>query len=387
MRAVVTGMIATFPVGGVAWDYGQYALGLERMGFDVYYLEDTGLPSYTYDPARGDFVEDCSYGVRFLEESLTGLSPSLKGKWHYRDFDGGSHGIDAEAFDEIVAGADILINVSGGSLLREPYRRCPRKVLIDTDPGWNHFVIFPRWDARSPEQRLEGFRSHDSFFTYALKLGQPDCPLATFGLQWHATLPPVVMDCWESESPGERWTTVMMWNNYKKPIEHNGRTYGAKEMEFGRVEALPAHVPASFEVAVNGEAPAQRWQALGWSVVNAHPKSVSLDAYRAYIQRSRGEFSVAKNVYVATHSGWVSCRSVCYLAAGRPVVVQETGFSGVIPTGRGLLSFSSLEEAASAVASIERDYEGHQRAARALAAEHFDAGRVLGDLLERAGLG
>ena len=106
MRAVVTGMIATFPVGGVAWDYGQYALGLERMGFDVYYLEDTGLPSYTYDPARGDFVEDCSYGVRFLEESLTGLSPSLKGKWHYRDFDGGSHGIDAEAFDEIVAGAD-----------------------------------------------------------------------------------------------------------------------------------------------------------------------------------------------------------------------------------------------------------------------------------------
>src|SRR6266581_6786939 len=150
MRAIVTGMIATFPVGGVAWDYGQYVLGLERMGFEVYYLEDTGLPSYTYDPERGDFVEDCSYGVKFLEESLAGLSPSLRNKWHYRDFDGGSHGIDAEAFSEIVAGADILINVSGGSLLREPYRRCPRKVLIDTDPGWNHFVIFPRWDARSP---------------------------------------------------------------------------------------------------------------------------------------------------------------------------------------------------------------------------------------------
>jgi hypothetical protein len=183
------------------------------------------------------------------------------------------------------------------------------------------------------------------------------------------------------------WTTVMTWKNFQETIQHDGTTYGTKEMEFGRVEALPARTRAKLEVAVGGEPPRERWRSLGWSVVDSQAVSVTLDDYRSYIQRSRGELSVAKNVYVATHCGWFSCRSVCYLAAGRPVVVQDTGFSELIPTGRGLFAFSDLEGVLRGLEAVERDYASHQEAAREVALAHFDSGRVLGELLSRIGLG
>lgn len=171
-------------------------------------------------------------------------------------------------------------------------------------------------------------------------------------------------------------------------ITHQGVEYGTKEMEFARVEELPRKSGARMEVAVGGaDPPRDRWRSLGWSVVDSQAVSVTPDDYRAYIRRSRGEFSVAKNVYVATGSGWFSCRSVCYLAAGRPVVVQDTGFSQCIPTGRGLFAFSDLDGAARGVEAVERDYAAHREAAREVARTHFDSDRVLGDLLWRVGLG
>jgi hypothetical protein len=390
MRAVVTGMIATYPVGGVAWDYGQYLLGLERLGLETYYLEDTGLPSYTYDPAVGGYVEDCSHGVRFLQESLSLLSPALARRWHFRAMDGQTYGVEPSAMADVLAGADLLLNISGGCLLRPEYRHCRRKVFLDTDPGWNHFVIFPRWEGKPAQERGLGFRGHDYFFTYAQRLGRADCPLGTFGLTWHPTVPPVVLECWAPEPPGDTWTTVMMWNNYQQPVVHEGVTYGSKELEFERVEELPARAPARFEVAVyspKDEVPRDRWRALGWSVVDGRQKSETAASYRSYLQASRGEFSVAKNIYVATHCGWFSCRSVCYLAAGRPVVVQDTGFSELLPSGQGVVAFHSLQEAVRGVEMIEKDCAAHQKAAQEIAGDYFDSGRVLGQLLEQLGLG
>ncbi len=385
MKAIVTGMIVTSPVGGVAWDYGQYALGLEQLGFEVYYLEDPGIPSHTYNPATRMYEENPSYGVEFLRTSLKLLSPNLAQRWHYRAVDGQTYGLDAEAIADIAAEATLFLNVSGGSLLRDEYQLCRNKVLIDTDPGWNHFVIFPQWDKKPAEEQRWGWRAHDHFFTYAHRLGQPDCPLPTFGMNWHSTRPPVVLDCWNLQPPANQWTTVMTWNHYPQPIIHNGVKYGSKELEFGRIEALPAHLPYSFEVLinVNGEAPLTHWQKLGWSVVDAEPTSASAATYRTYIERSRGEFAVAKNIYVATRSGWFSCRSVCYLAAGRPVVVQDTGFSEYIPIGEGLFSFRNLLEAAGAIATIEKDYNHHQQAARELARTQFDSRLVLSEILEK----
>jgi hypothetical protein len=291
---------------------------------------------------------------------------------------------------EVVADADLLLNVSGGCLLRDEYRRCRRKVFLDTDPGWNHFVILPRWDARPEADRSQGFRGHDHFFTYACRLGKPDCPLADFGLRWHPTLPPVCLDSWREEPPGEKWTTLMMWNNYQKPVIHQDLVYGSKEMEFGKIEAVPGRVGGPFEVAVyspKDDVPRERWRGQGWSVADGRVRSVTAQAYRSYVQSSRGELSVAKNIYVATRCGWFSCRSVCYLAAGRPVVLQDTGFSEVLPTGQGVVVFSDSGQAERGVRAVEGAYRSHQAAAREIARDHFDARRVLGDLLARVGMG
>ncbi|PSB56769.1 hypothetical protein C7B79_31800, partial [Chroococcidiopsis cubana CCALA 043] len=209
MKAIVTGTIVTSPVGGVAWDYGQYALGLEQLGFEVYYLEDPGIPSYSYNPETGVYEEDPSYGIEFLKRSLALLSPALAQRWHYRAVDGQTYGLDAETMAEVAAEATLLLNVSGGSVLRDEYLHCRNKILIDTDPGWNHFVIFPQWDRQPAEQQRWGWRSHDLFFTYALRLGQPDCPLPTFDIPWLPTRPPVLLDCWLAQPPAQQWTTVM----------------------------------------------------------------------------------------------------------------------------------------------------------------------------------
>jgi len=315
------------------------------------------------------------------------LSPTLAQRWRFRNLDGQAYGLDDEAFAEVLISADVFLNVSGGTLLRDEYMPCKRKVLIESDPGWNHFRNFPRWDAKPGWQAGHGFRAHDCFFTYAERVGKSDCVLPTFGLKWQPTRPPVVVDCWQAEPPGENWTTVMTWKNFQETIEYDGNVYGTKEMEFGKIEALPTRVKARLEVAVGGDsAPREHWRSLGWSVAASQEISRTAEDYRRYIQQSRGEFSVAKNVYVATRCGWFSCRSVCYLAAGLPVVVQDTGFSEFIPTGEGLFAFSTLAEAVRGIESVEANYSQHQRSAREVAHRHFDSKVVLQELLTRIGL-
>ena len=386
MKAVVTGMIATYPVGGVLWDYAQYALGLERLGFEVFYLEDTGWQ--TYDPLQGLYGEDCSFGVDFLKNELANLSAQLSNRWHFRAMDGKSYGIAQEDMASIVADADLFLNVSGSCLLRDEYTHSKRKVLIDTDPGWNHFVNYPKWDKSPGWQGAQSFRNHDHFLTYAENIGQADCLLPSLDLQWKRTRPLVVMDAWQPQAPAEKWTTVLTWNNFRKPIEYQGKVYGTKEMEFCKVESLPGRVPAKLEMAVGGgDAPREQWRKAGWSVVDSHAVSQNAKDYRDYIQSSRGEFSVAKNVYVAARSGWFSCRSICYMAAGRPVVVQDTGFSNFIPTGEGVIAFANLDEAVKGIEKVEENYEYHCKAAQNIARDHFSSEVVLKQLLKDIGLG
>lgn len=384
--AICTGMIATYPVGGVAWDYGQYALALEALGYDVVYLEDTGLP--TYDPRTRQYGSDPGYGVDYLAKALAFLSPALARRWHFRADSGAGFGLPASELRELLAAADVLVNVSGCTLLRDEYMRCRNKLLLDTDPGWNHFVNYPRWERGEGVPGTHGFRGHDRCFTYATRIGRPDCPLPTFGLSWLPTWPPVACDRWAPAPPGRDWTTVMTWNNFRKPVEWQGRTFGTKEVEFPRIEQLPERLPGvPLQLAVGGqEPPTWHWLQLGWRVTSSELVSRTPSDYRDYLQRSRGEISVAKNLYTATRSGWFSCRSVCYLAAGRPVVVQDTGFAELLPTGSGLLAFDDLDGAAAAIAAVEADHARHGAAARELARELFDGEKVLRRLLEQAGV-
>lgn len=386
MKAIVTGMIANYGVGGVAWDYGQYALGLERMGYEVYYLEDTGgLP---YDPVRGDVSEDYSHATRFLTESFAALSPSLARRWRIVGFDGRSFGLTAAEFAPVLRDAVLFLNVSGSALMRDEYVACQHRVLIDTDPAWNHFKNYPKWDASPGWQGTHGWRAHDHFFTYALRLGRPDCPLPDFGLPWHPTVPLVVRDCWHApQPPGEAWTTIMSWNTYAKGIEHGGRSYGAKEREFPKIEKVPARTGIKCAVSVaSHRAPREDWRAGGWEIRDAREDSATVAQYRDFIFASRGELSVAKNAYVDTHCGWFSCRTACYLAAGRPAVVQDTGWSEIIPAGAGLLAFRDEAEAAAALREVERDHARHAAAAQAIAASHLDHRVVLGELLDGANI-
>lgn len=386
MKVIVTGMIGTFPLGGVAWDYCQYAAGLERLGLEVYYLEDSGVDTYVFVPTTQTFELNPDYGASFIRESLTAFSDTLANRWHFRSSGGRTYGMSCEEIADVAHDADVLINVSGATLLRDAYRRCRRKVFIDTDPGWNHFRTFPQWDRKPPAERPLGFRSHDHFFTFAERIHESDCPLPGFGLKWHATRHPVLPDKWAPLGAGECYTTIMSWNTYRKPVDGVGRRYGAKEMEFDKIERLAGRAKRPLEVAVNCNAPKARWQELGWSVVHGATKSRTVQAYHDYVAGSRGELSVAKNIYVATKSGWFSGRSACYLASGRPVILQDTGFSQFIPTGEGLLAFSDTEGAATALDRIESDYATHARRARQIAETFLDSRLVLGNLLSLVGI-
>lgn len=383
MKAVVCGPIATLPVGGVSWDYGHYAVGLERLGFEVYYLEDTAHPPL--HPTEWLYVDDPTPNLDHLVRELSTLSPRLPERWYFRMPDGRDYGMERKEIIGHVAEADLFLNVSGIGILREAYLASPRKVLIDTDPGWNHFVMFDRDEVGPGLDDAVGFRGHDHFFTYAEGLDAPDCTIPDLGIEWHRTRPPVVLDAWPRVvTPGERWTTVLSWDNYREPVEHDGRTYGAKEREFARVEDLPRRAPVELEIAAGGvRPPTDRWRVLGWRVVDAPTITATAESYREYIRGSRGEFSVAKNVYVDTRSGWFSCRSACYLAAGLPVVLQDTGWSAHLPAGEGLLAFEDLDGAVACLERVEREPERHRDAARAVAEEHLSAELIIGNIIDR----
>lgn len=385
MKAVVTGMIATYPVGGVVWDYGQYLLGLQRLGFDVHYLEDTGLDAW--DRLSRSYSDQEGGSVRYLADELGALSPELASRWHLRRPDGSTAGMSAEAFARVLSEAVLFLNVSGGTLLRPEYAACGCTVLIDTDPGWNHYLNYPAWDANPGWQGALGWRGHDHHFTYAEGLGRPECALPCLGVTWRTTRPPVCLDRWERTADGAAWTTLMTWATHPTVRDAAGRVYGDKHLEFALIEDLPVEVPdVPFELVVKSDTPHERWEASGWVWRSPEAASATARDYRTFVQASRGELSVAKNVYVATRSGWFSCRSSCYLAAGRPVVVQDTGFSQWLPTGLGLLTFTDREGAVEAVRKVEADYAAHADAAREVAVEHFGAERVLGDLLRQVGL-
>jgi len=217
MKAIVTGMIATFPLGGVAWDYVQYAVGLERLGFEVYYLEDTGW--VTYSPIEKQLVEEPTYGIEFLRQTLSMFSPSLANRWHLRAMNGRTFGMDTESFSRIAREAELFLNVSGGTLMRDEYLGCARKVMIDTDPGLNQFVLFPRQDAAEPWPGGKNYRAHDFFFSFAERIGKEDCILPSLGIQWRPTRQPVLLDSWCPRGPATSWTTVMSWKSLLEVLE------------------------------------------------------------------------------------------------------------------------------------------------------------------------
>jgi hypothetical protein len=278
--------------------------------------------------------------------------------------------------------ADLFVNLSGRFHLREIMRAARRRVYVDLDPGFTQI-----WQARyGVDMNLPG---HDAYVSVGLNLGQPACPVPTLGLPWRPLCPPVVCAEWRPlDQVGETYTTVADWRGYA-PIEWEGVWYKQKADEFVRLMALPARAPRPLEIclAIHPDEPElPRLRAHGWCLSDPGVHAADVDAYRDYVRRSRGEFSVAKHGYVVGRTGWVSDRTACYLAAGRPAVVQDCGLRPHLPVGEGLLVFEGLDDAVAALGEVERDYARHAGAARALAARYFDSDRVLSALLDIAGV-
>ena len=390
LRIAITGLAGTYPLGGVFWDYLQYPLGLRRLGHDVLYIEDTG--KWCYDPPAGTFIEGGERSAAFLAREIARLDPDLAERWFFRDAAGKTYGRSWNEVADFCRSADLFLHISASCWMREEYFAAARVAFIDSDPMYTQASV-PDYLAGTIDEaaraRVDMLRQHDVFFTFAENIGAPDCRIPTGLFRWIPTRQPVVLDCWESARvpPASRrrvLTTVGSWEPSENGPVVNGVAYKGKSVEMERFLDLPGRSPVPVELALSGRPPVARLRARGWQLVDAYEVSRDPWVYRDYLANPLGEWSVAKNAYVVSRSGWFSCRTACYLALGVPAVVQDTGFARAIPTGEGVLPFETLDEAADAISRLAADPERHARAARAIAQEYFDSDKVLGRLIDEA---
>jgi len=408
LRLVVLGMIGRMPVAGVAWQVLHYLEGFRRLGADVYYVEDTG--GWPYDPEQNTITQDCRYTIEYISRLMA--SYGFQDHWAYRAAtpDEGTFGLSESQVQRVFDKADALVNVTGSTVLRAEHLHVPVRIYLETDP------VLPQIEvAKGSRSTIDQLGAHTHLFTYGENLGAPDCGVPVGRFEYRPTRQPIVLDWWtpttgpvarEGPLPSTAcFTTVANWRQSGKDFEWGGETYTwSKHHEFLKFFDLPRRTGQPLELALavkgNRREGAQMWmpadpadaEALrlltshGWRVVDAMALSKNISPYRDYILASRGEFTVAKDQNVRLRSGWFSDRSACYLAAGRPVVTQDTGFGKSLPIGEGLFAFSTIEDAVAAFDAIGSDYARHSGTARAIAEEYFRAETVLTKLVQDVGL-
>ena len=390
LRIVVSGYAVTYPFGGVFWDYFQYVLGFARLGHDVLYVEDTGR--WVYDPVVNTFVEDAARNVTVLADAVQTMAPAARDGWFVRDSAGRTYGRSWPDVAAFCRSADLFVNISGSTMMRDEYFAARVVAYIDSDPMYTQ-VTAARWKAGDTdsgvEWRMNVLRQHRVFFTFAENIGALDCRVPSDAFQWIPTRQPIMLDCWSSarvplESRRPVLTTIASWEPSEPGPVIDGVEYGGKSREFERFIELPSRSRLPLELALSGPAPLERLRRHGWHVTDGYAVSREPAAYQRYLASSWGEWSVAKHAYVASRSGWFSCRTACYLALGVPAIVQDTGFDATIPTGRGVLRFATLDQAVGAIEDLVAAPELHSAAAADVAREYFDSDRVLSQLIDQA---
>jgi hypothetical protein len=381
---IVFGILFWFPLAGVTYQFLHFLIGLRRLGYDPYYIEDSGR--WIYDPALNDLSPDATNNLNAIVPILE--AHGFKNRWAFRgNYPGGRcYGMTEENILRLYREADAFLNVTGAQELRDEHMACRRRIYVETDPVAAQIKV-----AQGNIETIAALKSHDTHFSYGGNFGKPDCRVPLQGFNWLPTVQPVVLDLWKNnlqEANGAAFNTIATWRNKGKDIVYNGQTYyWSKEREFKKVLDLPIRRDVPFELAVGvDDKTRQLLQANQWRVTDPIKLSSDTLNYREYILKSRGEFTVAKDQNIRLRSGWFSDRSACYLAASRPVINQDTAFGSYLPTGKGLFTFQTMEDILVAVDAIESDYKGNCRAAREIAAEHFAAEKVLQSLMTRAGL-
>lgn len=381
LTIVVGGYIVGFPLGGMTWHHLNYLLGLHELGHEVYFLEDSGSYSLPYNPKNHVCEPDPRYGIEYLEATfaLYGLPVRY---CYYSEFQDTWHGMSELELNALLKRADLLLCVSGVTPLRDNRPRPKRTAVIDTDP------VFTQLRMQHDPAFLDYYRQFDAVATFGRLIGTDECPLPTHGLRWIPTNQPIALAHWPVKmvSSGQ-FTTIGKWEHtHDRHLEFRGRQYqSSKSVEWMKVIDLPKRTPWELAVGMSSMSPATKEQFAehGWHMLDPESATISCPAYQQFIQSSAGEFTVAKEIYAGLPSGWFSDRSAAYLASGRPVVTQASGFDQWLPTGEGLFSFETPNEAAGALNQIGRNYARHSATARHIAEEFFDSKPVLDHLLRR----
>jgi hypothetical protein len=388
-RIVFAGYAVRSPLGGYLWQTVHYLAGLRALGHDAIFYEDTGLAGWeleaAYNPTTDESSPAYDYGVATVGAFLDRLG--FGDRWVFVDLvHGRAHGPLAAKTDDVLGGADVLINL--GPVNGRPIEQWNGRpaIFIDSDPVY-HQILVDHGDAG-----LRAFlEAHTHLFTLGENIGTSRSRVPTAGLTWYPTRPPVALDLWSHPvKAGSAYTTVARWNAQGRDMIYKGEWLGwTKRTQWLRFLDVPARTGVAFELAADVDSEAGDRELLtshGWRCTD--PLAVSTDPwrYRDYLSGSRGEFTVAKEMNVRLRSGWFSDRAACYLAAGRPVVEQDTAFGDILPCGPGLHAFNTPEQAAAAIRIIEADYQKASAHATHVAREYFAAERVIGSMLARIGL-
>ena len=381
LTIVVGGYIVGYPLGGMTWHHLNYLLGLHDLGHEVYFLEDSGSFSIPYNPLTWTSEVDSLYGRRYLERTFAryGLPPRY---CYYSQFEDTHYGLTKGELDDVLKRADLMICVSGVTPLRSDRPKVKKTVVIDTDP------VFTQLRMRHDADFLSYYRQFDAAATFGRLIGTDACPLPTHGIPWIGTNQPVALRHWPvTPATSRAFTTIGKWEHSSdRNLEYDGRKYhSSKGVEWMKLKGLPAMVKWDMTLGMAGMPGkvAGDFAGSGWKIADPEKASMSCEAFQQFIADSAGEFTVAKEVYAGLPSGWFSDRSSVYLASGRPVVTQDSGFDKWLPTGEGLFSFRTPDEAAQALNAIDRDYARHSAAARRIAETHLDSGKVLSELIEK----
>jgi len=385
MKGVITiaGSLAQKPLqGGHTWVLLQYLLGFRRLGWQVLFIDELA-PEMCIDNRGAPCPVEQSLNLRFFR--------SVMERFGFQDdwcliFNGGEKvfGQSRPRVLERVADSAFLLNVMGYLDDEEILGKAGRLVFLDIDPGFGQM-----W----AELGLDNvFAGHDDHVTIGERIGAPDCSIPTCCLDWITTPQPVVLEHWPAriDESARRMTSVASWRGAYGPLTFRGRRYGLRVHEFRKFMDLPRRTGQPFELALDihpsDSADRKALEECGWDIVDPVRAAGDPWSYRKYIQDSSAELMIAKNMYVESRSGWFSDRSICYLASGKPVLAQDTSLAGLLPTGKGLLLFQTLDEAVEGAEALQKDYAHHARGARAVAEECFDSDKILGRLLEKLGV-
>jgi DMSO/TMAO reductase YedYZ molybdopterin-dependent catalytic subunit len=381
MAHIVIGCyMVRYPLGGaLSWPL-QWLVGFQRLGHEVYMVEKAVYQQSCFDPRRNLMTDDCAFGVDVVRDLLERFG--LENKFCFVDAAGAYYGQTRPAIEQVFASADLFLDLGTHGAWLPEAAGSQLRVVVDGEPGFRQI----KWQqAVDAGQTLP---QYDRYYTNGFNIAAGKADVPQLGIEWRHVANPIVLDLVAprlERCEDAAFTTVMNWHAHDA-LEYRGLTYGQKDVEFQKFIDLPVSVDVPMEIAVSGRIPRAALAAAGWRMSDAHEMTRTYNSYHEYISRSRGEFSVCKHVFVATNSGWFSDRSAAYLAHGRPVVLEDTGFSDHLPCGRGLFAVRSLEEAADAIREILAVGHRHRDWARELAREHFDTRNVLPRFLSQLGI-